>query len=533
MEHNYDIKENPPKLSSEQINSHQNFDDLFAQFEQLGGSSQAANAGKEVALETTKKVAKGWFIKYGIGALVTAAASILLIFMLGKTFQEEGGDIKGLNNVIALNTPFETLDKPFVSKKVNAENGGTLDYPSGSKLIVPANAFIDKNGNPVTGDIDIQYRELNDHVSMFLAGVPKNLDQHKQLQSSGLVHIQGYKNEEPVYLKNDKKLAVELETTIPYGIPTEKLKVYAFNNKENQWQYNSDDQVEVVRVNKSSTTEEDAKAQENKALEKIKANHAEPQKPLAPTKPTKKITVLDLDIDTEQFPELKEYNDILWGTYENIEDLPNTTDWTNIDIKHKFGYNYTFTIINGEKELIINALLIIPYTKKAQNQYEQQLKIYNIALKDWKTSIQTELDIWKTEQKTKTLVNNSTKTIINRFSIDQFGLWNCGNPMDASKKSILAEFVTENGQAIAVQQIFVADQHQSLFYSITDDKIDNLLEISYNETEQQLLWGLTPEGELVVMHPQKHPADGSLNTFIMQPLDVIHNETEVREQLVF
>lgn len=530
MENNYNITENPPKLSSEQINKHQNFDELFAQFEQLGGASQTATAN-EVALEATKNVAKGWILKYGISALVTVAASVLLIFMLGKTFKNGGGDIKGLDNVIAFNPPFKNLDNPFVSKKVNAENGASLDYPSGSKLIIPANAFIDKNGNPITGDVDIEYRELNDHVTMFLAGVPKSFDKHKQLQSSGLIHIQGYQNGEPIYLGNDKKLAIELENTIPYSIPTEELKVYTFNSKEDQWLYSSDDQVEILKVNKSNTIEESAEEREAKALADIKAKHIEPQKPLAPTKPNSNLTVLDLDIDIEQFPELKAYTDIIWATKEDVTNLP--SNWPKADIKHQSGYDYIFTLSNGEQKKSIQILPIIPYTKDAQKHYEQELKIYKIALKDWKTSVQTDLEIWKTAQASKTLVNNSTKTIINRFSVDQFGLWNCGNHIETSKKSMLAEFVNETGQAIAVQQIFVADKNQNLFYSITDENIDNLLEISYNETEQQLLWGLTPEGELLVMHPQKHPADGSLNTFIMQPLDVIHNEAEVKTLLMF
>ncbi|MCP4442157.1 MAG: hypothetical protein GY810_24870 [Aureispira sp.] len=533
MEHNYDIKENPPKLSSEQISKHQNFDDLFAQFEQMGGSSQATS-GTEVAIDATTKAAKGWIIKYGIGALVTIAASVVIVFMVGKTFQDGGENgIKGLDNVIALNTPFETLDKPFVTKKVKTKEGATLQYPSGSKVIIPAEAFIDKNGNPITGDVDIEYRELNDHVSMFLAGVPKSLNKHKQLQSSGLVHIQGYQDGEPVYLKNDKKLAIELENTVPNALPTEELKVYAFNTKEDQWQYNTDDQVEVVSVNEPNNSKETTEEREAKALASIKAKHAQPQKPLAPTKPTESLTILDLDIDVVEFPELKKYNDIVWATKEDVDALPSTTNWTNADIKHKSGYNYTFTIVNGDNKMVMNILPIIPYTKKAQEAYSDQLKIYNIALKDWQTTIDSELALWKTEQETNAIADNSTKTIINRFSIDQFGLWNCGNALDASKEAIPANFVTEDGQGIAVQQIFVADKANSLFYSISDETIDNKLEIAYNEDAQQLLWGLTPEGELLVAHTSKHPADGGKNTFIMQPIDVIHNETEVRELLVF
>ncbi len=51
---------------------------------------------------------------------------------------------------------------------MNAEEGGVLTFPSGTKLEIPANAFLDAQGNPVTGKVEIAYREFHDAGTIFI-----------------------------------------------------------------------------------------------------------------------------------------------------------------------------------------------------------------------------------------------------------------------------------------------------------------------------------------------------------------------------
>ena len=48
-----------------------------------------------------------------------------------------------------VNPPIPTADIPFTDYSVDAAKGDTIIYPSGSVLLFPKDAFVDKNGKPI------------------------------------------------------------------------------------------------------------------------------------------------------------------------------------------------------------------------------------------------------------------------------------------------------------------------------------------------------------------------------------------------
>ena len=213
MKDNYNIKTNPPKLSSEQIEKHMNFDALLEQM----------NKG----LSAEKAVPKTRFrIIVAISSLAVAA-SIALILVYSGLFNAEKEIAQ-----LALNTPFEKIDIGFNSYQVDAEKGDTLRHNSGSLVVVPAAAFVDSKGKPVTGKVDIQYREMNEAADKFIAGVPQKAE-NTVLQSAGTIQIQGFKDGKAVYINPEKALQVELKTTVATALQLSELKSYAFSSKEN------------------------------------------------------------------------------------------------------------------------------------------------------------------------------------------------------------------------------------------------------------------------------------------------------------
>ena len=198
MKNNFDIKVNPPKLGSEDINKHKNFDALLEQFQQAGGTQ----GGKELPIPTEGR----FFVKYLVGGGLAVAASIALIFVFRGMFN--GGAEN--HTVLALHAPFKQAQKAFASFELDADKGDTIHHVSGSTIIVPAAAFVDKAGKPINGKVDIQYREFDDPVDLFLAGIPQKMeDQH--LQTAGLMQIQGFQDGEPVFINKDRKLQMELK----------------------------------------------------------------------------------------------------------------------------------------------------------------------------------------------------------------------------------------------------------------------------------------------------------------------------------
>ncbi|MEL6945419.1 MAG: OmpA family protein, partial [Bacteroidota bacterium] len=60
---------------------------------------------------------------------------------------------------------------------VNTQQEITLDYSrSKTKIKIPTNAFIDRNGKPYKGDVLISYREFQDYADFMMSDLPMNFN---------------------------------------------------------------------------------------------------------------------------------------------------------------------------------------------------------------------------------------------------------------------------------------------------------------------------------------------------------------------
>ena len=71
-----------------------------------------------------------------------------------------------------VNPPFPEFDPEFARFTFNAENGALFKIPSGTEINIPPNAIVDENGNPVSGEVQFDYREMHDATSIYFAGIP-------------------------------------------------------------------------------------------------------------------------------------------------------------------------------------------------------------------------------------------------------------------------------------------------------------------------------------------------------------------------
>ena len=116
-------------------------------------------------------------------------------------------------NLSCINPPLKEINIPFTTFKVTAEKGGTLDFKTGSKLIIPKNAFADAQGKPLTGEVELRYREFHDAADFFVSGIPMTYDSagtKYQFESAGMMEMQGYKDGEKVAIAKGKSIAIEM-----------------------------------------------------------------------------------------------------------------------------------------------------------------------------------------------------------------------------------------------------------------------------------------------------------------------------------
>jgi hypothetical protein len=142
---------------------------------------------------------------------IIAAIIIVIILIISKC------NCGSKTNTVAkfVNPPIHQADVPFSDYVVDASRGDTIIYSSGSVLLFPPVAFVDKNGNVVKGNINIKYREFSNPVDQFLSGIPMDYDSggvHYTFESAGMCDIQAFKNGEPVFVNKNSKPEINLAT---------------------------------------------------------------------------------------------------------------------------------------------------------------------------------------------------------------------------------------------------------------------------------------------------------------------------------
>ena len=531
MKDNYNIKVNPPKLSSEDIGKHKNFDALLEQFNKEGGA------------QTGKSGASKPLIKYiGIG-LLGLAATIALIFTVRGLFNGNA-EKEGL---LALKGPFSDIKKEFTNFEVDADKGDTIHHSSGSVIVVPASAFVDKKGLPVAGKVDIQYRQFDDPVDMFLAGVPQS-DGAQTLQRAGLMQIQGFKDGEPVYIGKDKELQMELKATVSANMPLEDLKSYAYTAQEKKWTEGSTVKVEVISEsgqleNPMDTVIKNDGSLKSKAafLAELQKKYAKPVKPFEPSKGTPKgMIALGLDFNSKDFPEFAQYENVEWVAAKSIVSPLPEEGWSDMKVNRLSDMKYEIVMIpneasknQGRKEVRFEAFPLIPYTQKTKADYDKSLLAYKSAETKREEILNNELRAWEQgEGRFANVITDNKddkaplKSIISRFAVKQFGLWSAANKFNMDQlASVKPEFRDANGNKVAVAEVFVADNNRQLFYSSSETA--SLHFDAGNEHVQ--LWAIGTDGSLLVAAPAPKE-EGKTVRFVMQPASV-KTETDIRKLL--
>ncbi|HLP63560.1 OmpA family protein [Flavobacterium sp.] len=117
---------------------------------------------------------------------------------------------------------------------ISAENPQKIEHPSGTVIEIPENAFVDKNGNPVTGDVQVSYVEYRDPVDFILGNIPMDYNQDGEkfvFNSGGMFKIKATHQGEEVFLGKDKN--INLDFPLTENLPD--LNFYRFDETTNQW----------------------------------------------------------------------------------------------------------------------------------------------------------------------------------------------------------------------------------------------------------------------------------------------------------
>ena len=203
------------------------------------------------AMKKTRSLKRA--ITISIALVSGIAAILIIYFgvspLLKKTTVEDLGKLAKIENILPqpfVNPPLPKLDIPFSEYFFDAEKGDTIFYPSGSIIIFPASALVDEAGNPVKGKVRIIYREFVDALDFFLSGIPMGYDSagvKYNFESSGMCEINAFKNNKAVFVNKNAMPVINL--TSKNKSPLHNL--YYLDTASKTWKFRGKDLITEVQ----------------------------------------------------------------------------------------------------------------------------------------------------------------------------------------------------------------------------------------------------------------------------------------------
>lgn len=138
-----------------------------------------------------------------------------------------------------IQSPAPQFDVPNNHFEIDAATGGTFTYEkTGSTVTIPSDGLVDKNGNPVTGKVDISYREFHTPKEVFFSGIPMHYDldgERQYFESAGMLEIKASQNNEEVFVKEGKTIQFKMSTDNTH----EEVLLYELDSQKKEWKEKS------------------------------------------------------------------------------------------------------------------------------------------------------------------------------------------------------------------------------------------------------------------------------------------------------
>lgn len=392
-----------PKVSDDEINKHKDFDKLIKQF-------------KEQSINKAKSDSSWWknnYIRYAAvigGATVVCTVTYIALFNKSKsttndkttTLNKNNTNNKVSSSTNFINEPFKKIKVNYTTYKVDNSKGANLTHPSNSKIKIPKNSFVNKKGEEIIGEVEIMYREIHNQAEIIASGIPMSYDSagiKSTLESAGMFEIKGSQNGEPVFIKQDKTLTVELASKQT----EDRFNQYYLDTLAKNWKYiQRDNPVKLVTNNKTegSPAEVLKKLEQKyepaisiipKRIDSVKVVYTKKidklDKPAQPAKPNKSSgrPQFELDVDYREYPELMAFKNAVFEigaentNYKN--EMKNIT-WSSAEIEEgpQKGKNYILVLKLRERteKLIVYPVLTQGDFEIAAKKYEEKFEKYKV-----------------------------------------------------------------------------------------------------------------------------------------------------------
>lgn len=432
----------------------------------------------------------------------------------------------------SVNAPIPALDITPQEFQVNAGAGQLFTSKHQSVISIPPNAFIDKEGKAIVGNVDVQYREFYNYLDFFLSGIPMKYDSGssgRQLESAGMFELTASANNEPVYVNQQNKINVMMATMNR----SPGYNLYYFDKTQNRWIYKGNSTVTVSQQGNQGWKFSDEKKDSVERRFAFKGeNYSVRLYSILEPAPKRKFLQLKKPL-TERFtfhfigsrksiPELNELRAVTWmytGTdatevyrrlfgYKNyVMMLPRP--WRNLTIQHvDEDDTYLLTLFDVDDTVSVKILPRLS-TEKIRQRFNARFADFTTA-QDVRISAEQSRYEKFIADTMRYFAENSRYETTNRtpdyyamrqFEVDGFGIWNCDRPIEMpTATTLIANFIDSKNNPLQPVRVFLADKSINTVYSY-DSK--TLSQFKFNPASQNLVWALFPNNVIAVIKPKE------------------------------
>ena len=585
MSNNYNFQFNPELPSKEEINQRKDFAGLFRRYQ----AAQEIKRGRVRRLRRiymTSAAAAAIALLFIVGNIFSPTTPSITseAYFAGQEY---------INPPLP-----EIKETKLNKIKVNASQGGVYEYASGSRLVIPAVAFADDYGNMIEGEVDIYFREMHDYVDLFIGGIPMKYDSAGiayQLESAGLVELYAEQNGERVQLINGKSIDVELASEIYLSnlenqvIPP--FQVYLMDTFNRSWIYQSTNNLELLEDEILDETDplyqykkdlftrlEDIEVRSKMELRALEDEFPKPVSPLRPqvadpNQPTLELNFLDGSIVVEEtdggniqseLAKLQQtYAGMIWQISPNspaYDERAFGVEWESVHLRPKNERTYELTLIHPQNQLtlIVSPVLTGSDYQRAFSLYEEELKVYEAALKEREQQLQGRKEALERSiaaQKSAVtdayqsqliaLANNGLnfnkgneylvkRKVINRFSANSLGVWNCARPISMQGEEINADFRSPFGEKYRKHTAYLTQKGCNTIYQFY---ANGESQIKLDPNASYLIWIITEDQKIALVQPNnmdwQEDKDGEYTFRMDVKNQVVQSEKDLRKLLSF
>lgn len=410
--------------------------------------------------------------------LVYFASALLMIFNIACS-DSKNTKVEESKKEPVIAPPFADIQIQKENYTLDPSKDTVLSYKTGSEIVVPQNAFVDKNGNVVKDKVKLSYREFTNAFDIYLGGVPMTIDSagdEMVFETAGMIEINASANEKPVYVNQNNKITVKMnsfETGDNYNI-------YQLDTTTGKWTETGQSTAEVQDYN-----------------EEIK------KLPYVP-KPPRQAGQFAFSIgdETGNFPELDMYENVM---FESVDNQHCGHDATEIKVEDAGNGIYEITFIfEGYGVRRENTCRCYPVFKKGED-YDKAIQKYQkkyASLIAKREKMKQELEqAWEKYSEAlkrypKAVFNsnidsyNENEKITRALQISGFGFVNCDRPTSYPKGAeLIAKFTDKKGNAIKVKNLTLAVVGRNAIFRYKD-------KIRFNPQQDNIMWGVTSDGML-------------------------------------